>query len=217
MFSETTYGTMLENAFWSFYSINDRGHQEEHFAAVESLALEMNREMNLGINPLLITAVAWTHDLFAWSRKNHHKLSALWVRTTDHPLIDTLTNEEREEIAIANECHRASYKGEFPTMLAELMSSADRGKPSDIRTDIMRGWEYSKVYLELNDHDGLLRSVSHLKEKYGRDGYARIPGIYKKYFQIQLEERYRQIDELQGKTFDEITKFLNMDDSINLK
>jgi hypothetical protein len=43
------------------------------------------------------------------------------------------------------------------------------------------------------------------------------PEIYKKYFQIQLEERYRQIDELQGKTFDEITKFLKTGDHIDLK
>ena len=208
--SETTLGQAFDEQLKHAYAANDRGHQRDHFIDVESLALEMNQRMKLGCDPTHITTVAWTHDLFAWSRKNHHVLSAEWIRTTDHPLIQQFDHGDRQAISAANACHRASFRGIFPTVLSELMSSADRGSPGNLRDEILRSVEYSETYLGMNIHDALLRAVVHQQEKYGRNGYAKIPDIYYTYFESQMEERFREIDELQNLTFDELTRHLNI-------
>lgn len=204
----TQLGKDFEDAFSHVYNVNDEAHRSEHFSAVESLGLELNREMKLGIDERLITAVAWLHDMFAWSRYNHHELAMYWVGTTDHPLLEQFTPQEIDDIADACFTHRASYKGEFNTVLGELMSAADRGRPGDLRAEVWRGYNYIKTNPGLNAVDAIEQTVKHQEEKYGRDGYARYPDLYKEYFKNLMEAKHREIERLQTMSFDDILIWL---------
>lgn len=207
--STTALGRAFEEAFNHVYGANDEGHQADHFSAVESLGLEMNRVLGLGWDDDLITAVAWLHDMFAWSRHNHHELARVWVLTTNHPLMKRFTDQERLLIADACASHRASFKGEFPTTLSELMSAADRGHPGNLRQELVRGCTYSVAYLDMDAKDGMMRSVSHQQEKYGRDGYARYPQLYLDYFKDVMDARWEDIDALQTMSYPEVMAYIN--------
>lgn len=190
----TEISTHFKTKYESAYALNDSAHRESHFKEVEEAGLHINRTLELGIDEKLIVIVAWVHDLFAWSRHNHHFLSSEWVRTTDDPVIRMLDMGDRFLISYACKEHRASYTGNFSSLLSEVMSSADRGFSSN--EDLFRrALEYS-LNKSANVSEALESSVQHVKEKFGRGGYARLPDIYKECYKNELEERYQWIDEL---------------------
>lgn len=134
----------IVSEFSTHWRLNDEAHRYEHFWQVELCANEINDILGLNINPKLILFAAFFHDLFAWSRVNHHELSYQYVLTTDHPLFSHLTDHERHQVAIACRHHRASYKGRFVYTLDELINSADRMIPKTNLTDmIKRALQYS--------------------------------------------------------------------------
>lgn len=180
--------------FKHHYVLNDAAHREQHFQEVQGTALQLNRKLGLGVDEVLIAIVAWTHDLFAWDRTNHHTLAAHWVRVTDFWVIQLLDDEERELVAQACAEHRASYKGEFTSMLSEVISSADRGFAS-VREILQRAYDYRQGEDE-SPEVSLKESVEHLVEKFGRGGYARLPDLYRLFYAIELEQRYNDIERL---------------------
>lgn len=193
------------NTYKGNYALNDSGHREEHFRAVEAAGHLMNEQLELGQDPVLITIVAWVHDLFAWERENHHILSAQWVLLTEDPVINALDECDRidaldkcEQIKVANACleHRASWKGNFSSMLSELMSSADRGMDTTDQI-FYRAYRFGVERDGLSLDQGLIRAVEHLSEKFGRNGYMRLPGIYTEFYAKELEQRYKDIEVLE--------------------
>lgn len=187
----------LINAFGSAYQLNDAAHREDHFEEVFETGIDINKRLNLGFSKNLIMMAAYLHDLFAWSRENHHVLSAEFVDGTCHPMITVLTKEDRKLLSTACFCHRASYKGEFPNSFAELINAADRGAPSSVEAMLERAMLYriSRNYLGSND-DLKKDSVTHLKEKYGTKGYARYSPMYLKCYGSELRALQKEIDEL---------------------
>lgn len=181
--------------FNAAYLLNDRAHQIEHFHEVESCGNAINNTLGLNYDPKLILYVAYFHDLFAWSRENHHRLSGEFIRGTCHPLIKKLSSSERIDVAIACEEHRASFKGRFTTQFSMLMNCADRGFPNDVPALLERAIQYR---LGKGDTrvEALPTSVQHLKEKYGRNGYAVYPEMYTRAFGDVLDAQYDEIDAL---------------------
>lgn len=177
------------------WELNDRGHRKDHFIMVEKCGHWINKQMDLGFDPKLIMFVAWFHDLFAWDRNNHQEISALWIENTEHPLISKyLTGWERRLVAAACREHRASYKKEYSNLFTEMMACADRGFPGDVKAMLNRSIKYQIDKFGVDEEKAIVMAKSHLKEKFGSDGYARYPDLYWKVFKKELEIQRSVID-----------------------
>jgi len=117
-----------------YYSLNDAGHDIHHAHSVANLAVMYAAEFA----PEFIReakVAGYLHDIcVSRGRKDHHTNAV--VELTEGPLkrwfSDYVKAHELNGWAILQACaeHRASYKGEFSTPLSEVVSSADRGRPS---------------------------------------------------------------------------------------
>lgn len=190
--------TEIVTAFRDKWEINDAAHRQPHFEAVFQTGLVLNERLGLGFDPKLILYTAYFHDLFAWSRVNHHELSYQWMLTTDHPVIQQhLTSEEIEVVAWACRQHRASFKGEFETKFCELMNAADRELPQSVDQLLERARLYRlHNHPTMSEEEILQDSIAHIKGKFGHNGYARYPQLYLDCFASELSELRRQIAQL---------------------
>lgn len=179
--------------FSGYYALNDPGHRMMHFDDVYTTAVEICRRVEVEPNHELLIMAAFFHDMFAFSRVNHHILSATWVATTDYPLVAALSAEDRELLRTACLEHRASYKGEFSNSFSELVNGADRGIPVGpalllARAVAFRDGDYSNTEKVRQD------ALAHIREKFGTNGYARYPEVYVRAFREELEEQKIAVD-----------------------
>ena len=187
---------IIINDFQKHWELNDGGHRIGHFAQVEECGVYINDQLGGVYDPYLIMLVAYFHDLFAWSRENHHMLSYHWVLSTDYSIIAGLSKEERNLVAEACRTHRASYKGTFPNGFSELMSAADRGFPeTDVEKLLVRPIRY-RLDRGASLEEARVGAIAHMKEKYASEGYVRYPEVYLKVFGEQLELQRKVINEM---------------------
>lgn len=178
-------------AFEDKWELNDKAHQINHFEAVYECGVAINDRMKLDYDPKLILFAAYFHDLFAWSRVNHHEMSYHWMMSTDHPvIIDNLNPSETMAVAKACLQHRASFKGNFKNGFCELINAADRMFPGDVQAMLERAIMYRvKNHPEQSHDQRYEESVKHLKEKFGGAGYARYPEMYLECFGEELQKQ----------------------------
>lgn len=181
--------------FTPAWELNDGAHRLTHFAAVETCGNEINDRLGLGYHRGLIMMVSMFHDMFAWSRVNHHHMSAEWVTTTDYHLIAKLTTEERLLVAAGCREHRASNTDPFTCAFTELMNAADREMPGNVEVMVERAVLY-RVARGMSREEALGPAIEHIKEKFGEGGYARYPDMYMEAFGDVLTEQHRQIANL---------------------
>lgn len=182
--------------FTDKWALNDRAHRIEHFQAVEAAGLHINRVLGLACDPVLIMAAAFFHDLFAWSRDNHERLSCAWVATTEYELFAAMDHDEMLMVSDACLEHRASYKGEYSTHFSALIASADRGFPGDVQTMLARSELYHNDALKITGDAAREGAIKHIKEKFGSGGYAQYPDLYEEAFGPQLAAQRKEIDAL---------------------
>lgn len=108
------------------------------------------------------------------NRKMHHILSAEIFREICDNLLDNLTIER---IANAIQKHRASYGGDFDNNLEEL---------------------------KLSESNSVNHALEHIKNKYSREGYAKYPEMYLKFYADQMDTFYKAVDDLALKDILEI-------------
>lgn len=222
--SLTDYKSALASRFRNAYLSNDSAHRTEHFDDVLLTGLYINERLELGYNPLAILLVAYIHDLFAWSRDNHHQLSWHFMMTTQDPLIleilqrieqESNVSDIREAIAYGCLEHRASYKGAFTNTFSQLMNSADRGMPKGVESILARAYAYARDNNPPTSVQGLLEiSIAHLKDKFSRNGYARYPEMYQQIFSDELEELWDAVDDL-ALTDELLSRFLDKKSEYN--
>jgi hypothetical protein len=168
----------------SYYENSDEAHLIDHADDVCDLALKINKD----IDEKLIILASYIHDMFnRHNREKHHILAYKYVLKTDDIFLKKLSQEELSMVAYAVLEHRGSFKGEFYSPLSEIISSADRGKP-DLEFIIKRSMKFNKQNVK--------NVYKHIKTKYGTQGYAKYPDLYKKIFQNELKEFKRLVDEL---------------------
>lgn len=202
----------LESHFESAYRDNGPDHQISHFRDVYKTGVHINESLDLGYDPLAIMTVAYLHDLFAWSRDHHHTLAFTYVLETVDPLIveilTTLKNREeygyyqssidlshRDMIAQACHEHRASFDGKFSHPFTELMNSANRGEPKGIKPIVERAYRYALAHNKDKTWPECIQiAVDHVKEKFSRTGYARIPDMYKLVYGDELNAIWDDVD-----------------------
>lgn len=178
------------------WELNDRAHRIEHFMEVEKTGHHINETLCLGYDPKWIMLVAFFHDLFAWSRNNHHLMSSEWVLSTDYKIIADLEPEARVMVAIGCREHRASNQEPFSCKFAELMSSADRGFPdTSLQGMVQRAIQF-RMARGFSMDEARKGAIAHLKEKFGSDGYARYPQMYQEVFCKELEQQRAKVDVL---------------------
>lgn len=192
----TVYREKLIEEFTPFWELNDPAHRVEHFKEVELCGYRINRELGLGYSLGLITLTAYVHDLFTWSRSNHHLMSGMWVDTANHWAINVMSPEQRKMVADACREHRASYRGEFSSPFSELMSSADRQMPKSVLSMVNRSIDYTMANLGISKEEAIPIAVAHIKEKYSKGGYARMPEMYLRVFGAELTAQHEAIQNL---------------------
>jgi hypothetical protein len=176
--------------FSRHWEMNDDAHRIEHFLDVEKCGNYINDKLGLGFDPMLIMLVAFFHDKYAYDRHNHHLMSGEWVRSTDYIAILALSREQRIMVAAGCREHRASGNQPFTCDFAEMMCSADRGFPTtDPEQLVKRAVQHRMHESGMSEAEARPLAIEHIKEKYGKGGYARYPEMYVRAF---AEEFYAQ-------------------------
>lgn len=178
------------------YSLLDDKHQGEHFRLIEDTASDICWQLKLGYDDRLICLAAHLHDLFRWTRPNHHLLAETFVLTTTHPTLGWLTPEERRMVARACAEHRSSYKGTYTSEFSELISAAIRGRPRPIAKRLEESITYASTVKRLSGEKAELYAIAYLKKKHGKNGYARYSGIYLRAYGRELDAFRQAVDAL---------------------
>ena len=168
------------DVFTKAWELNDAGHRVEHFSEVYKTGIAINQTLKLKQDRKLLLFASYFHDLFAWSRSNHHKLSEEFILGTGHELIsDNLTQEERILVAGACRKHRASNREPFSNFFEEFFNASDRERPKSVESMLERSMRYTRVVSPaLSEPEVREVSVAHLKDKFGHNGYAHYPKVY---------------------------------------
>ena len=179
----------------SFYK-KDSSHGWNHIEVVAKNVLEINRKMALGLNEEHLVLAALFHDIYSdIDRENHHTLAADWF-TKFMIKQDKYSTTDIIEMALAIKEHRASYKGEYSSLLSEVLAAADRGAPN-LNSFIIRS---AKYHLEREPNSYLKTIVEnvykHMLEKFSRKGYMKYNSIYSSFYGEEIYNMYAAIDNL---------------------
>lgn len=180
-------------------------HGTKHIDDVFKLAIPLLQENNSLFNTVIVVKTLFLsiilHDCTRDIDKEHHEISAedfikLLIAESDifKQIIESNEIELDTMISAIRE-HRASYKGEFSSPISELLSSADRGNPESLDDRITRSYNYAKEHGK-NDHDAWMHAIDHMKEKFGRNGYQKLPKMYVDFFKNKIEKLWDDIDKL---------------------
>ncbi len=162
----------IETQVFPQYSKNEEGHGLNHIKTVIERSLKFAKDYDVDIN--MVYTIAAYHDLgHHIDRKKHEIISAeLFIK--DENMKKFFTDEQRETIKEAIEDHRASSDHRPRSIYGMIVSTADR-TIIDIDTTIKRTYSYGKRNYEgITEEEQIERVYSHLKEKYGENGYAKI-------------------------------------------
>ena len=153
------------------YDSFDKAHQRDHVLMVIQQSLELAEK--LGADADMAYAIAAYHDTgLCEGREHHHEVSARIIRS-DQTLRKWFAEEQINIMADAAEDHRASSGHEPRTIYGRIVAEADRFIDADtiIRRTIQYGIDH---YPELDREGHYQRMLSHLHEKYGRNGYLHL-------------------------------------------
>ena len=167
-----TIDLYIENSIIPQYATFDEAHNVEHVNRVIDESMKLAEEY--GVNPEMCYVIAAFHDIgMPLGRKEHHLNSAKILR--EDRAIRMWFNEKQINImAEAIEDHRASADNPPRSIYGAIVAEADR----DLRPEVPlcrtiqyglsnypnEGYEFHKQ-----------RTIQHLTEKYGRNGYLKLP------------------------------------------
>ena len=149
----------------------DKAHQRDHVTMVIQQSLDIASRLDVDID--MVYAIAAYHDTgLCEGREHHHEVSAQIIKA-DPKLRQWFTEEQIQVMADAAEDHRASAKHAPRTIYGRIVAEADRfiDPETIVRRTIQYGLDH---YPELGREEQRQRMVSHLKEKYGRNGYLKL-------------------------------------------
>ena len=161
----------IEEEILPRYDHFDQAHQRDHALMVIQQSMEMAEKLDVDAN--MVYAIAAYHDTgLCEGRDRHHEVSAQIIRS-DQKLRQWFDEEQIDTMADAAEDHRASAKHEPRTIYGRIVAEADRfiDPVTIVKRTIQYGLDH---YPELNREEQYQRMVSHLKEKYGRNGYLKL-------------------------------------------
>ena len=154
------------------YAVFDKAHQENHVWMVIERSLKLATHIST-LNRDMVYVIAAYHDLgMINGRKNHHIDSGIILRN-DAFLKSHFSIEQIKTMAEAVEDHRAS-SGVMPrSIYGQIVAEADR--LIEPETIIRRTIQFGLTnYPQLDQTGHYLRTIDHLKKKYGPNGYLKI-------------------------------------------
>ena len=161
----------IEREILPRYDHFDQAHQRDHVAMVIQQSLDIASRLDVDTN--MVYAIAAYHDTgLCEGREHHHEVSAQIIKA-DQTLRQWFTEEQILVMADAAEDHRASAKQAPRTIYGRIVAEADRFIDPDtiVRRTIQYGMDH---YPELSREEQYQRMLTHLKEKYGRNGYLKL-------------------------------------------
>lgn len=182
-----------------YYERNERPHDLCHVKEVMADVDKLSKLVKLRDNyhRAALVAAAW-HDAFDHvDRKRHHSLaSEHLIRNSESMMVRyDLDADAMESAWFACLEHRASWEGAFTTMVSEVVSAADRGRPN-LKSMLLKAFEYSKNKLGLSDDEAKERACEHMHEKFGSEGYARYPRFYQELYASEIDAVQLEIKSL---------------------
>lgn len=153
------------------YDAFDKAHQRDHVLMVIQQSLDIASRLDVNID--MVYTIAAYHDTgLCDGREHHHEVSAQIIKA-DQQLRQWFTEEQILMMADAAEDHRASAKQAPRTIYGRIVAEADRfiDPVTIVRRTIQYGLDH---YPELSREEQYQRMVTHLKEKYGRNGYLKL-------------------------------------------
>lgn len=153
------------------YDHFDQAHQRDHVTMVIQQSLDIASRLDVDTD--MVYAIAAYHDTgLCEGREHHHEVSAQIIKA-DQNLRQWFTEEQILVMADAAEDHRASAKQAPRTIYGRIVAEADRFIDPDtiVRRTIQYGMDH---YPELSREEQYQRMLTHLKEKYGRNGYLKL-------------------------------------------
>lgn len=161
----------IEREILPRYDHFDQAHQRDHVAMVIQQSLDIASRLDVDTD--MVYAIAAYHDTgLCEGREHHHEVSAQIIKA-DQNLRQWFTEEQILVMADAAEDHRASAKQAPRTIYGRIVAEADRFIDPDtiVRRTIQYGMDH---YPELSHEEQYQRMLTHLKEKYGRNGYLKL-------------------------------------------
>ncbi len=166
----------VEQSILPLYDGFDAAHQREHALMVigQSLAIiDDLRSQGEPVDPDMAYATAAYHDTgLTEGRATHHLASGRIVRA-DSRLRQWFTAGQIETMAQAVEDHRASATTPPRSIYGRIVAEADRMIDPElvVQRTIQYGLDH---YPGLSREEHYRRTVAHLHEKYGRQGYLKL-------------------------------------------
>lgn len=153
------------------YDHFDKAHQRDHVLMVIKQSLDIASRLDVDMD--MVYAIAAYHDTgICEGREHHHEVSARIIKA-DRQLRQWFTEDQIQTMADAAEDHRASAKQAPRTIYGRIVAEADRF--IDPLTIVLRTIQYGlDHYPELDREAQYQRMVTHLREKYGRNGYLKL-------------------------------------------
>jgi len=152
------------------YDHFDKAHRRDHADMVISQSLQLASQLNL--RPDLAYTIAAYHDTgIVEGRERHHIVSGRIMRE-DPALPQWFSPKQIETMAQAVEDHRASATSQPRSLYGKIVAEADRDiEPIKIiRRTVQYGLDH---YPNLDKEGHWQRTLQHLHEKYGHDGYLK--------------------------------------------
>lgn len=161
----------VEQKIVPLYDHFDKAHRRDHVQMVMKQSMELASQMEVDVN--MVYAIAAYHDVgLCEGRERHHLVSAQML-LADEELRKWFTDSQLKTMAEAVEDHRASSDHAPRSLYGRIVAEADRFIDPDtiIRRTVQFGLEH---YPELDKEAHYERTLQHLHEKYGRNGYLHL-------------------------------------------
>lgn len=190
---------LIEKFFRANYYADEGSHGINHVNHVYILAKKIVETLDLNVGQDELLVACYCHDMFSKIDRERHHIKAeefIWDNRGELWFLKDLDTDVIIRIARAVAQHRASYTGEYSSVLSEVLSAADRGVLSTHDT-IRRAFSYTmENNPEMKVQEALLNVWRHMKEKFSSKGYARYNDVYKNYFSDELEHFQKFMDYL---------------------
>lgn len=161
----------IEKEILPLYDSFDSAHQRSHADTVIHNSLELARHYDVDIN--MVYAIAAYHDTGLIAGRERHHIASGEIMMNDRQLRRWFSESQIAIMANACEDHRASSGHEPRTIYGKIVAEADRDiEPLRI---VRRTVEFGLGNMpDLGKEEQWQRTISHLEEKYGEDGYMKL-------------------------------------------
>lgn len=154
------------------YADFDKAHREDHVRMVIEQSLKLaEHESHLDMD--MVYVVAAFHDLGLVNGRENHHIDSRKILESDSFVQSHFNPEQIRIMGEAVEDHRASKSGKPRNQYGLIVAEADRF--IDAETIIRRTIQFGlSNYPELDEKGHYERTIKHLNEKYGPDGYLKV-------------------------------------------